>query len=184
MMFLGVRELNAKLKEISAAMDPAQQTSLRKGVHSVLHEAVQVIKDRAVQNAENQNWPAEAVKSIFTFADPEKGSRRRSSALVGVGKRSTMVEWHAAKTPPTNPLKEVQRKVAPGGAVSMSLATMFETGTSKMPARPAFRPAVSQSMQQVADKVEDGIAAMIEAITKRPARSSSHGTGTAGGEFL
>jgi len=164
-------------------MSPTRQTFLRRGVHSVLRDAVGVIKDKAIQNAESQNWHPEAVKSIFTFADPQKGPRKRTSALVGIGKWRTMLEWRAGRTPPKHPLKDVARKVAPGGRVAMALATMLEMGTSKMRARPAFRPALTSSLEAVADHLEDGIAAIIEAITRKPARPGGS-PGTIGGEFL
>lgn len=48
-----------------------------------------------------------------------------------------MVEWTAARNP-----KSPKAKVVYPGKVAMSLATMMEFGTTRGPAKPAFRPAV------------------------------------------
>jgi hypothetical protein len=87
-------------------------------------------------------WPKRTIRTIFKYSDLKADELPRSvrSSLVGVRKgapprldREIYKEWRASasKNPKANRGK--------GELLGMSLAAMFEFGTSKIQARPAFR---------------------------------------------
>lgn len=107
-------------------------------------------------SARAKGWPRRAIDSIFAYSklDPNESRRKGPSALFGFRKRGRSqpyapgyVEWN----PGRSKSKRAKSLVIPGvkakdGAlqkVGMSLATMFEFGTSKMRARPALRETIA-----------------------------------------
>jgi hypothetical protein len=146
----GLKEMQDRVKGMIDAVDGAQMQSdlgdlAKRG--AVLLEA----------NALAQNWPKDAIKSIFVYTklDPKESRRKRGpGALFGFRKRGRSKpyapgfrEWF----PGRSASMRAKSLVIPGfkgkeGAlqkIGMSLATMFEFGTSKMAARPALRPTIA-----------------------------------------
>lgn len=71
-------------------------------------------------------------------------------------KRSPVAKLMPEKgTYPAIAIAGIDRKIAPH-------AHLIEFGTSKMPARPFFRPAVDESANQVMDGIKDGLKKNIE----------------------
>jgi len=160
----GIKELTDQLKELDkAVVGPL--------IYDVLGDATGIWRRRFVQEATSKRWPKRAIASAFTYSkpDPRERTRKRATALFGIRKRGRnkdapgYVEWA-------------------GGTLGMSLATMFELGTSKMSARPAFRPSVYASREAMKDKIEDGVWAILEQVAgkKRPV---SQQMPDIGGEF-
>ena len=161
----GIKELADQLKELDKAVVGPQ-------IYDVLGKATRAWRQRFIQEATGKHWPKRAIASAFTYSKPDarEGTRKRATALFGIRKRGRSrpyapgyVEWA-------------------GGTRGMSLATMFELGTSKMSARPAFRPSVYASRETMKDIIEDGVWAILEQVAgkKRPVSQQMPGIG---GEF-
>ena len=135
----GLKELISNLEDLAKGLNGYAQNSLARNTMQAIGETAQEeIEAPAKSNAVSKGVPTVVKDSIFTdFRRIRGGSSIRMSALVGVNKRRSMREWTATANP-----KSARAKVAPGGKVAMSLATMYEFGTSKMGPRPYLRPAV------------------------------------------
>ena len=180
----GIKELADQLKELDKAVVGPQ-------IYDVLGKATRAWRQRFIQEATGKRWPKKAIASAFTYAKPQPGeqSRKRATSLFGIRKKGRAapyapgyVEWFAAKSPPKHPKKQVTRKRAPGELTGMSLATMFELGTTKIGARPAFKPSLYASRETMKDIIEDGVWAILEQVAgkKRPVSQQMPGIG---GEF-
>lgn len=156
---LGVKELEQKLREINSlflqrATGKAQRR--RREMTEVLRDAAGVIASEARSNAAAQSVPKRVQNSIFTFADPAKDRPGKHSALVGVNKQRSMVEWTARAS------RSPRAKAAPGTRIAMSLASMFERGTTRMKARPYFTPAVKTMGGKALDVLVRGYKTILE----------------------
>lgn len=160
----GIKELTDQLKELDKAV-------IGPHVYDVLGKATRAWRQRFIQEATGKRWPKRAIASAFTYSrpDPRERTRKRTTALFGIRKRGRnknapgYVEWA-------------------GGTRGMSLATMFELGTSKMSARPAFRPSVYASRETMKDIIEDGVWAILEQVAGKR-RPVSQQMPSIGGEF-
>lgn len=108
--------------------------------------------------ARSQGWPEDAIESIFVYSklDPKESRRRRGpAALFGFRKRGRSQpwapgyrEWFPGRSKSTRAkslvLPGLKSKAGTLQKVGMSLATMFEFGTSKMRARPAMRKVIAR----------------------------------------
>lgn len=166
----GFKELQLKLKELSTALgqeDKARQSLLAREQHRILLDGAKQIADEARRRGQGR-VPRRVVASIFTFANPAKDKPKRSAALVGVNKQRTMVEWKARSGASFNVWgghsygKNVKRKASAGKKIAMSLATMFEHGTTRMNAYPFFGPAVRAIRARVMSSVTSGLKSLIE----------------------
>jgi len=165
----GIKELTEQLKELDKAV-------VGPHIYDVLGRATRAWRQRFVQEATGKRWPKEAIASAFTYAKPQPGeqSRKRATSLFGIRKKGRAapyapgyVEWWGKSQ---------------GRYIGMSLATMFELGTSKMSARPAFKPSLYASRETMKDIIEDGVWAILEQVAgkKRPVSQQMPGIG---GEF-
>lgn len=165
----GLDKLDLKLRDFLAALTgdvsissgkrSAVTARVRQIIGDGLREAATEIKTEATARARAQNWPKAAAESFFAYYDPEKDKPRRSGALAGAAKKRSMVEWTARANP-----KSPRAKVAPGGKVAMSLAAMYEFGTSWLAARPAFRPAVAAAKERVFKRIAEAYLQAIEVL--------------------
>lgn len=169
----GVQDLLGNIEDIIAGLKgtPGRRAAVTRRASEILgkelHAAAVIVRDETKRRAISQNWPHEAIAGIFAYFDPNKP--KRSTALAGVSKRRSMVEWYPGKS------KSPRAKVAPGtvsakgarfGAqkIAMSLATMFEYGTSKMNARPAYRPALASVRASMLARMAQGYKKVIESF--------------------
>jgi HK97 gp10 family phage protein len=125
-------------------------------VMDVLGKAANMFRQQAVANASSEGLPKEVADSIFAFGRLRGKVRKNPSALVGVkrGKGTpAYVEWQAAGGPGARSAvgsgKDIKAKSASGRTIGMSLATMFEFGTSKMAPRPFFLRALKEKKAEV-----------------------------------
>lgn len=150
----GIKELEAKFRDLVALFETQKSgrskvLQLRTEISDTLQTAAGFIANEARSNAESNNAPRSVINAIFSFANPAKDKPNRSAALVGINKkRSGLITWFAGKHS-----KSPRAKVPPGGKVSMSLAAMFEGGTTKMRARPSFGPAVQSQRGRALDYI-------------------------------
>lgn len=110
---------------------------------------------------------SEALQSIFSYGRPKPSENRwqRISALAGVTRKATMVEWRAgAKNRPALPGRE--RKKNRGELVAMSLATMLEYGTTNRPPRPAIRTAIKSARARIVDAVATSWKSLLDRFSK------------------
>lgn len=100
-----------------------------------------------------------AIDSIFAFTRgrPSKSGKAKVSALAGVTKPKTMIEWRAGLYPRSPRAKRSYPTV-----IAEAFATMLEFGTSRMAARPAIRTAVKTARPRVIQAVSDGFNAVLE----------------------
>ncbi len=188
----GLRELEAKLRDLISldddSLSPGQKSIrtkwARERLNSVLGDAADMVKVQARANAQAQKWPKAVIAAIFSYADIDKarGKFKYSirGALAGIRKgappRRDMEiyrEWNPGRSwggivggylHPTG--KRVLKKgLVSGRLIGMSLASMFEFGTSKMAARPAFRPALRATRQRVLQFVANGYRGVIEQLS-------------------
>lgn len=165
----GLDKLDLKLRDFMGAL--TGDVALSRGKRSAITERVRAIlgdglraaaaeiKDEATRRAVALGWPKEAAESFFAYYDPAKDRLRRSGALAGAAKQRSMVEWTAGPHP-----KSPRAKVAPGGSVAMSKAAMFEFGTTRMPARPAFRPAITAAKNAAFQRIANAYREAIDAL--------------------
>ena len=155
---LGVKELERKLQEMDSFWNRAtgKAAHLRREATVVLKQAAGIIATEARSSAASRGVPLRVQQSIFTFADPAKDRPGEHAALVGVNKQRTMIEWTARAS--TSP----RAKAAPGTKLAMSLASMFERGTTRMKARPYFTPAVKSMGPKALDVLAHGYKKIIE----------------------
>ena len=182
----GLKELEATVRDLIALGDEglsvgqraARTRQAQQKLYDVLGEGAGMLKARVKANAEAQGWPKAVIAAIFTYADMAKDRRKRRAALAGVRKgapprRDMKIyrEWYPGRS------KSMRAKslVLPGTKsakgtglqkIGMSLASMFEYGTSKMSARPAFRPALKAAQQQVLQHIANGYKYVIEHFTE------------------
>ncbi len=178
----GVRELQLNLRGLIRDLGVDEQITAKAEAYNVIAEAADMIRDAARQNARSQNWPAQVVDAIFSYKDVSKAkTKKQRAALVGVRtgapphlelhtkqQKGLYVEWF----PGRSQSRRAKSLVIPGTLsakgdgskqkVGMSLARMFESGTSKMRARPAFRPAVLSQRGNVLEKIRSGLGAIIQ----------------------
>lgn len=157
----GLKDLQAKFKDlIEASSNQSERTAIAKVINNGIHETAEDIKNDVLVNGKASRVPAKALSGVFKFYDPSKAKKNsQRNALVGINKQRSMVEWTAA---PGN--KNSRKKVSPGGNVAMSLAAMVEIGTSRMPARPYFGPAIQKARREIPVKFATMLKAALKTI--------------------
>jgi hypothetical protein len=152
-----------KLNAVVAAMSAEEQQAARTTIMDVLGDGADLMAGAMRTMARINQYPQEVIQSIFSSRKlpPSIKIRKKPSALAGVAKGETIREWRATSNP-----RSSRAKVGVGGKVAMSLATMFEFGTSKMPARHAITTAVLDSKSAVAVTIKDGLNRMIGEAVK------------------
>lgn len=176
----GLKALESNIRDMTAAvcgkpeLSRGQKAAItrRAGrmVQETLWEAAHEIEVEAGQRAAMQGWPARAIEGMFAYAGlkdnrPPIGGKWGTS-LAGEAKKRSMIEWTAGKTAPREDKsgKHAERKVAPGGKVAMSLATMYEFGTTRLVPRPALRPAITAVRGRIVAVLAEGFRKVIESF--------------------
>jgi hypothetical protein len=162
----GIAEVQDAINESLVAMGSSLAISRGKKIaitrrafqilNKTLYDSAALVKGRGVSNAQSLKWPREAVAGFFAYYDPDKP--RKTTALAGISKRKSMAEWRAGKS------KSPRAKAPPGTKISMSLATMYEYGTSKMAKRPALRPAITSMKGAVLDRLKNGYMEVLNSL--------------------
>jgi len=167
----GLKELEKKLKALAP-----DNPDMARWLQNVVGKASIEMRNEMVAHARAAGWGSqsirnktgtvtgeEAINSIFAFTRSSKQTRRAAkvSALAGLTKDKTMVEWRAGRYP-----KSPRAKVAAGKKVAMAFATMLEFGTTRMAARPAIRPAVKAARARVIAAVADGFNTVLKKFSQ------------------
>lgn len=156
---VGLKELEKKLR----GMMP-DNPEMAQWLQEIVAGGAKAMRDEMIQQARSAGWASqtirsqgktirgsEAIGSIFSYGKPKESRRTKVSALAGVTKRDTMIEWRASRHP-----KSSRAKVAFPNRVAMAFATMLEFGTTRMRARPAIRTAVKTARPRIISAITDG----------------------------
>lgn len=154
----GKKEIVKAVNELTEALTGGRAIAGKLGIMWALGDAGEIVAAAAKSNARAVGAPSEVTEAIFTYRGlpPEHKAKRRPAALVGVGKQDSLRQWRAGRIP-----KSPRAKVAPGGAVAMSLAAMYEFGTSRRPATAFFSNALRANRAAVRAKIQDNLRQVI-----------------------
>lgn len=175
----GAKELASKLRAMKSEV-------VGKEAQAVIAEAADELAVRVRMNAQAVGVPHDVLEDVFSYNRLPR-DRKRVSSLVGIRKRGrsrpyakAYREWfpgRKTKQGATKRPKSAKSLVLPGtmsakGAlfglqkIGESLATMFELGTSLMPARPFFRPAVESMRLMILGMILSGYSSIINRYAK------------------
>lgn len=166
----GIAELQKKIRDMvdATAGDEARAVSA---------ECARDLEQKTIAAARAVNVPHEVFEDIFSYAGRSQKKSLQTSAIVGIRKRGRSRPWaegyaewrnRAAYTRIRFKGRGKNRKVVGGGVVGVgdlvgeSLATMWEIGTSKQPAKPFFRPTVAAAQPGIIAKHYEGYKKIIE----------------------
>lgn len=167
---LGLKEMQAKIREISDAF-------VRDEAAHIMGQAADIVVDQARSNAQAANMPKRALDDFYTYERQPNAdlAKNQVTALAGLRKHGRKgargyVTWFAStqsaggrdKTNYAKRRRDRARLVLQGTKIGENLATMWEFGTAKMPARPWFRPAVQQVRSAVLTTIANGYRAILE----------------------
>lgn len=146
----GVKELTAQLRNM---MDVVAS----KEVAIMLGDAGRKFIAHADTNMRTENWPHETQGACFVDARWPQSKRKKAyiTILFGIrkrGKRKPFYPWYAEWA---------------GGTRGMSLTTMYELGTSKTQARPAWRPAIVAGKPEARATVKERLPEIVLAARGR-----------------
>ena len=156
---IGVQALALKLNELQSVVASAE-------AYDVVGRAANIGRFEVEREMHEQNWPHETLECVFTYDKAGKSST--VSALLGIRKRGrsrpyapAYVEWGLGMAG-----RKRVRKDTPSHLVGESLATMYEMGTSRQSAKPAFRPAVTATKAVMLAEIATGFQQIIESHAK------------------
>lgn len=167
---LGLKDIQARMRVISDAM-------VRDEAAAVVGNAAVATRDAIYSYAEAAGIPKDALEDVYVYTRQPGGAGKRDSiaALAGLKKMGNPLAqgyttWYAGKQ--TGQFEKTSRSrkrrgilVVPGKGTKIgeNKATMFEFGTTKMQAKPFFRPAISAIRGTVLQIIADGYKAILEA---------------------
>ena len=166
----GLQKLRARIADLSSMADKDARGRAATVSADVMNTAAQFVRDSIRSAASAGGWPQRTIKTIFKFGDLAEGQLPRSvkASLVGIRKgapprRDDEIyrEWRASANN-----KSPNRKRGGGELVGMSLAAMYEFGTTKMAARPAFRDTFQRLRGQVRKMLIEGHKRVIEEFNR------------------
>lgn len=148
----GLEELQANVADL---INRFSGTEAQAGMAQIAKTGAWMLESEA----RDQNWPHEAVESVFSFGKlpPERRQKKGPSALFGFRKRGRSRPWAPGY---------VEWGKRTGKLVGESLATMYEFGTAKMSAKPAARQVVTSMRAMYPDMVAKVFKQLIEKYAK------------------
>jgi hypothetical protein len=154
----GRNEVVRNVNRLMSAMSDESKNDARGSIMNSLGDAADLMASAMRTMSRLKGYPQEVIDSIFAYRKLPSSlrSRKKPSALAGVAKQQTMRTWSATAKP-----RSPRARVAKGAQVAMSLAAMYEFGTSKLPAGGAIEAAVSQSRGAVRDTIAAGLSKLI-----------------------
>jgi hypothetical protein len=166
----GLQKLRQRTAELARIADKESRGRAAQLATNALNETAAFTRDAIRSSASAGGWPSRLMKTIFAFGDTAADSLPRTlrASLVGIRKgapprldRNIYREWRASSTN-TSPRK----KRGGGTLMGMSLAAMYEFGTSKIQGRPAFRPTVTRLRSTIRQRLITSYKAIIEDLGK------------------
>jgi hypothetical protein len=175
----GVKELRATVGNLIAALDKDERSKYGKIAYDTMADASKYLRDAIRNEATSQGWRRASIAAVFWYGEIKRQysgidgretgfSRRLRANLVGIRKGAPprqdpdiYAEWKAGANN-TSP----KRKRSGGQTIGQSFASMFEFGTSKMAARPAFRPAYQKAKPTIRQMIIDGYTRIIDDVNR------------------
>jgi hypothetical protein len=164
----GVAALRKRINEVAALADKQSRARAATEASSLMDGISRTLRDAIRWRAAGMGWPRDTIRSIFKSSDLREGDLPRSvkASLVGARKgapprrdEKLYREWRASGNN-TSPRK----KRGAGELIGMSLAAMYENGTTRMLPRPAFRPAYDANKSQIRKLLIAGYKRIIESF--------------------
>lgn len=166
----GLTRLRQRTAELAKIADKQARGRAAQLATNALNDTAAFTRDAIKTSASAGGWPSRLMGTIFAFGDVAADTLPRSlrASLVGIRKgapprRDDAIyrEWKA-RGDNTSPRK----KRGGGSLIGMSLAAMFEYGTSKIQARPAFRPTVTRLRSTIRQRLIASYKDIIEDLGK------------------
>jgi len=168
----GVRELRATVGNLLNALEGQERSRYGQMTYQTMADASKYLTDTIRSRATAAGWPRASVASIFWYGESKREydggretgySRRIRANLIGVRKgappredAAIYKEWRAS-----GKNQSPRKKRGGGELIGMSLAAMYEHGTTKMLARPAFREGYNIAKSGVRRILIEGYRAII-----------------------
>lgn len=163
-------QVKRELKEIEKTISGARNVGIFQAVSKEIDKDIAGIatdlRDRIRAIAESAKVPKRVIRAVFAFTDPSAPSPRRNqrASLVGVRKgapprkdKSLYVEWGG----------NARHSSSSGGKLGMSLATIFEIGTSRgITGRRYFSSAVNTFRSTILTRVADAYKKAIDELNR------------------
>lgn len=166
----GLRALQLRSAELAKIADKDSRGRAATLAASELSSVAEFARDSIRSSARAIGWPRRIIDTIFKFGDIRQDSLPRSvrASLVGVRRgapprrdEEIYREWRAS-----GKNKSPNRKRGAGDLIGMSLASMYEFGTTKIYARPAFRVTYKAIQGRLRQQLIDGYKRIILELGK------------------
>lgn len=177
--FEGKKEIE---KRVKALMMETDADNIASKLYTVAAEAAKTVADEIKQSAQSKKVPRDILKDIFSTSKPKRFSsegKRPIAQLAGIKLRGRQKpyahayrEWrgkHSFTKIRINKRRGtiVNRGTTEAGKViGMSLATMYEYGTTKMRPRPFVKPAMNMARPKVKTILTEGFKGILEEHTE------------------
>ena len=166
----GIMALRRRMESLGAVADSRSRAQAANEAQDVMNNAAKFGRDAIRVAAATGGWPNRLIETIFKFGDIAKGDLPRSlrASLVGIRKGApprkdpTIYKEWKARGENVSPRK----KRGAGELIGMSLATMYEFGTTKMAARPAFRDTYKAIRPIIRLRLIEGYKRIIEGFNR------------------
>lgn len=170
---VGIKELNKRVSQFVSAMSDPERAAAKETVAAGIADAAVYVRDQMRAKQRAAGWPKRLEAAAFAFTDLQKSQRGRLTALAGVRTgapprldQRIYMEWSPRSgNTSKRAAKAKDRRQAAGHnptKIGMSLAAMYEYGTSKMRARPAIRSVIYGSSTVTAlQKVRESLEAVV-----------------------
>lgn len=163
------------LKELQQEINKLKDAATGEKVNSLMIDAAMVLRDNAASNLRTVRAPHEVANDLFVYGKSKSSllsAGKSVTCLVGLRKRGLKiaslgyVEWYAnrqrgAHDKTSRVRTKRQHLNVMGTKIGENLGTMWELGTTKMSARPWWRPAVLSSRSQMFGMMAAGLKSLL-----------------------
>lgn len=166
---VGIRNLENRIKHFVTAMAAKDRMAAGNSTAATIAEVSIWFRDQVRAKAKAAGWPNRLVDAIFAFTDMQRSPKGKIAALNGVKTGAPprydpklYKEWTPNEGNMSRRAKRQKARRQETGhnpsKIGMSLAAMYEYGTSRMRARSAIRPAIYGSTRlEALEKVRSGL---------------------------
>lgn len=170
----GLKEIQARIQQLVRATDGSADR-----IWQISAAAAEAVKQEVEAGAKSVRTPSDVFKDLFSTHKPKpfSGGERKITQLSGIRLRGrsrpyahAYREWRARASYTRVRIRgrKGNKRVVGAGTVQqgqllgMSLASMWERGTSRMRARKFFAPAVSRARAKVAEMLRSEFRQLLE----------------------
>ena len=163
------------LKELQQEVNKLKDRATGEAVNNLMIDAASILYDQAQSNLRAVNAPHEVRNDVFIYGKNKSAllkAEKSVTCLVGLRKRGIKlisqgyVEWYANRQTGTNEKtsrirSKRQHLNVIGTKIGENLGTMWELGTTKMSARPWWRPAVLSARSAMFSLMATGLKSIL-----------------------